>query len=48
MNQYILNEIQKFHKQNIPLTEYPKRVRNLRKKNQLPNKIKNIIYRPNV
>ena len=43
MNQYILNEIQKFHNQNIPLTEYTKRVRSLRNKINYLTKLK-ILY----
>lgn len=43
MNQYILNEIEKFHNQNIPLTEYPKRVSNLRNKINYLTKLK-ILY----
>lgn len=43
MNQYVLNEIEKFHNQKILLIEYPKRVRNLRNKINYLTKLK-ILY----
>ena len=42
MNQYILNEIEKFHNQKILLTEYPKKVRSLRNKINYLTKLKQL------